>query len=144
MSTRRRTSRTGRQQEGQILVLFVLSLVVLLSVGALLLDGASALVTRRRMQNAGDAASLAAANTLGATGTSHLCSDVSSAPPGAPRSDIVAAVLASLATNWPGFDPANVTVTCPDGWENQAVRVDLHAQSASYLGAAIGFDAQMV
>ena len=144
MSSRRRTAHSGRQQEGQILVLFVLSLVVLLSVGALLLDGASALVTRRRMQNAGDAASLAAANTLGATGTSHLCSNVSSTPPGAPRSDIVAAAIASLATNWPGFDPANVTVTCPDGWENQAVRVDLHAQSASYLGAAIGFDAPMV
>lgn len=144
MSSQRRASHVGRQQDGQILVLFVLSLVVLLSVGALLLDGASALVTRRRMQNAGDAAALAAANTLGAMGSSHVCSNVSSSPPGAPRSDIAAAVTASLATNWPGFDPASVTVTCPDGWENQAVGVDLHTRSASYLGSAIGFSAPLV
>jgi Flp pilus assembly protein TadG len=139
-----RATRAGHQEQGQILVLFVLSLVVLLSVGALLLDGASALVTRRRMQNAGDAAALAAANTLGATGSTHLCSNVSSAPPGAPRADIVAAVTASLAINWPGFDPMDVTITCPDGWENQAVRVDLQTNSASYLGAAIGFSAPLV
>ncbi len=144
MSSPRRASHPGGQQDGQILVLFVLSLVVLLSVGALLLDGASALVTRRRMQNAGDAAALAAANTLGAMGSSHVCSNVSSSPPGAPRPDIVEAVTASLATNWPGFDPAEVTVTCPDGWENQAVRVDLQTSSASYLGSAIGFSAPLV
>jgi hypothetical protein len=144
MSARLRASRPGNREHGQILVLFVLSLVVFLSIGALLLDGASLLVTRRHMQNAGDAAALAGANALGATGSAHLCSTISSSPPGAPRADIVAAVTASLATNWPGFPSANVTVTCPTGWENQAVRVDLHAQSASYLGAAIGFSAPMV
>ena len=133
-----------QRESGQVLVLFVLSLVVILSVGALLLDGASALVTRRRMQNAGDAAALAAANTIQASGSSHVCSNVSSNPPGAPRADIVAAVTASLATNWPNFNPANVTVTCPTGWENQAVRVDLQGYSASYLGNAIGFAAPRV
>lgn len=141
MSAPWRASRPRDREHGQILVLFVLCLVVFLSIGALLLDGASLLVTRRHMQNAGDAAALAGANALGSTGSARVCSTVSSSPPGAPRSDIAAAVTASLATNWPGFPSANVTVTCPTGWDNQAVRVDLHTRSASYLGAAIGFSA---
>jgi hypothetical protein len=141
MSALWRSTRPGNREHGQILVLFVLSLVVFMSIGALLLDGASLLVTRRHMQNAGDAAAIAGANALGSTGSAHLCSTVSSSPPGAPRADIIAAVTASLATNWPGFPSANVTVTCPTGWDNQAVRVDLHTRSASYLGAAIGFSA---
>jgi Flp pilus assembly protein TadG len=134
-------ARAGGPEQGQILVLFVLSLIVLLSVGALLLDGASALVTRRKMQNAGDAAALAGANALGASGSSHLCSDSTSPSAGAPRPDIVTAVTGSMATNWPGFDSSGIAVTCATGWDNQAIRVDLSTRSTAYLGAAIGFEA---
>ena len=80
------------RSRGQILPLFALAMVVILALGALLVDGASALVTRRRLQNVGDAASLAGANVLQASGTIHLCSTVSTEPPGAPRQDIVDAV----------------------------------------------------
>lgn len=52
------------RQAGQILPLFVLSMLVILSVGALVLDGANILVTRRHLQNAGDAAALAGANLI--------------------------------------------------------------------------------
>jgi Flp pilus assembly protein TadG len=136
---RRQPSQDG--ERGQILVLFVLGLVVMLAVGALLLDGANALVTRRRLQNVGDAAALAGAHTLQATGSAHVCSTVSSSPPGAPRADIVAAVTASIAANWPSFPAASITVTCaPEAiYENQAVRVDLRISSSNFLGAAIGY-----
>jgi Putative Flp pilus-assembly TadE/G-like len=137
-------SRASNQQTGQILPLFVLSMVVVLAVGALLLDGASMLVTRRHLQNAGDAAALAAANTLQKDGSSRLCSDVSNSPPGAARSDIIAAAQASIATNWPSFPTANISVTCPDGWDNQAVKVDLHIAANSYIGGAIGYSAPNV
>ncbi|MCI0346853.1 MAG: pilus assembly protein TadG-related protein, partial [Chloroflexi bacterium] len=94
----------GRGAEhGQVLVLFVFGLIVMLAVSALLIDGANALVTRRRLQNVGDAAALAGANVIHAAGTAHICSTVSSSPPGAPRQDIIDAVNASLAANWPGL-----------------------------------------
>lgn len=127
-----------RREAGQILPLFVLSMIVILSVGALVLDGASMLVTRRHLQNTGDAAALAGANTLQATGSARVCSTVSSSPPGAPRADIITAVDASIATNWPGFT-GTVTITCPFGWDNQAVKVDIQIHSNSFLGGAIGY-----
>jgi hypothetical protein len=132
------------RQAGQILPLFVLSMIVVLAIGALVLDGASVLVTRRHLQDAGDAAALAGANTLQATRSGRVCSTDSTNPPGAPRNDIVNAVRASVRTNWPNFPPGNLSVTCPSGWENQAVQVDLHITSNSYLGGAIGASAQNV
>jgi len=131
-------------ERGQILPMFVLSMIVILSVGALVLDGAGMLVTRRHLQNASDAAAIAGANTLQTLGSAHVCSTVSSSPPGAPRSDIVAAVTASLASNWPNFPSGNVTVTCATGWDNQAVQVDLHVASASFVSSAIGFSPPQV
>ena len=139
------TRSPGRKREaGQILPMFVLAMLVILSIGALVLDGASMLVTRRHLQNAGDAAALAGANTLQKTGTARVCSTVSSSPPGAPRSDIIAAVNASLATNWPSFPSGNVSITCPTGWDNQAVKVDLNIASGSFLAKVIGYGAANV
>ncbi|HEX5148012.1 MAG TPA: pilus assembly protein TadG-related protein [Candidatus Limnocylindrales bacterium] len=129
---------------GQILPLFALAMVVILALGALLVDGASALVTRRRLQNVGDAAALAGANVLQASGTIHVCSTVATEPPGAPRQDIIDAVMASLATNWPAITASQVTITCAAGWENQAVRVDLRLNSATFLSGAIGMSAPSV
>ena len=131
-------------EAGQILPLFALAMIVVLAIGALVLDGASMLVTRRHLQNAGDAAALAGANTLQKTGSGSVCSTVSSSPPGDPRSDIVAAINASLATNWPSLASSNISITCPSGWDNQAVQVDLHIASGSFLQRAIGYSAPQV
>ena len=139
--TARRRSGGRSGEQGQILVLFVLGLVVILAVGALLLDGANSLVTRRRLQNVGDAAALAGANAIHATGSMHVCSTVSNSPPGAPRADIIAAVNASIATNWPSFPSGNVTITCAQDalYNNQAVKVDLTIAASNFLGNAIGY-----
>jgi hypothetical protein len=133
-------------ERGQVLVLFILGLVAMLAVGALLLDGANALVTRRRLQNAGDAAALAGANVLQAQGSAHVCSTVSSSPPGAARADIIAAVHASLAVNLSWLPAGNITVSCaPEAlYENQAVTVDLNVNSSNFLGAAIGYGGTVV
>ena len=134
----------GEGARGQVLPLFVLTMVVILAISALLFDGASALVTRRRLQNAGDAAALAGANVLQTTGSAHVCSTVSFSPPGAPRADIVAAVMASLAVNWPAITAGDVTVSCPDGYDNQAVSVGLRMRSPNVFSAAIGMQSAMV
>jgi hypothetical protein len=131
-------------QRGQILPIFVISLLVILSIGALVLDGASMLVTRRHLQNAGDAAALAGANLIQKTNSGSVCSNTSGPPPGAARADIIAAVNASLANNYASLTSSNITITCPSGWDNQAVQVDLQVQAASYLQRAIGYSAPTV
>jgi hypothetical protein len=134
MAGRSRRSR----EHGQILPLFVFSLVAILALAALLFDGANSLVTRRRLQNVGDAAALAGANVLQTAGSIRTCSASSGPPPGPPRSDIVDAVVATVTQNWPGFPVGQITVSCPDGWSNQAVRVDLQLTTKAFFVAAIG------
>ena len=144
MSLPRGSRRNG--ERGQVLVLFILGLVAMLAVGALLLDGANALVTRRRLQNAGDAAALAGANTIHTAGSAHVCSTVSTAPPGAARADIIAAANASLAVNLPWLAAGSVTVSCAQDsvYRNQAVTVELRVNSSNFLGAAIGYGGAVV
>jgi putative Flp pilus-assembly TadE/G-like protein len=142
--TRRSAPRQRDGQAGQILPLFVLSMIVILSIGALVIDGAGMLVTRRHLQNAGDAAALAGANLIQKTGSGSVCSATAGPPPGSPRSDIVTAATNSLAGNYPGLVAGNISVTCPSGWDNSAVQVDLQVTAASYLSGAIGFGARTV
>jgi hypothetical protein len=132
------------RQAGQILPVFVISLLVILAIGALVLDGASMLVTRRHLQNAGDAAALAGANLIQKTNSGSVCSSTSGPPPGSPRSDITTAVNASLASNYSSLTSSNITITCPSGWDNQAVQVDLQVTAASYLQRVIGYTAPSV
>jgi hypothetical protein len=127
----------GGRERGQILPLFVLALVAILGMCALLFDGANALATRRKLQNAGDAAALAGANIVQAVGSVRTCSAAWGATPGAPRQDVIDAVRASIARNLPGFPLSNVTVTCPAGWNNFGVRVDLRDPGTAYFAAAI-------
>lgn len=69
--TARRSLGLGHDAEregGQVLVLFALVLTGILIALALLFDGAQSLVTRRQLQNTADAAALAGANIVQATG----------------------------------------------------------------------------
>jgi hypothetical protein len=128
MNTMRRQGNANRE-EGVIVVLFSLFLVVLLGFGALVYTGAEALVLRRQLQNAGDAAALAAANLLI---IKEGCS--ASGSGGAPRPEIVAAAKTAVSTNFPSYDLNNVIVSCPTEKRNVAVQVDLSRQGPSYFG----------
>ena len=110
-------------------MLFSLFLVVLLAFAALVYTGAQALVLRRQLQNAGDAAALAAANLLI---INEGCSAAGSGGP--PRSEIVAAAKAAVSTNFPSYDLTKVVVTCPTQKLNAAVTVDLSDTGPSYFG----------
>ncbi len=129
-------TRTARSR-GQILPLFALSLVALMAMGALLFDGAHALVIRRQLQDAADAAALAAADVI-QSGTVKGCSATAGPPPGSPRSEVVAAAAASVATNLPSYPQGNVSVSCPSDWSNYAVKVDLRTTAPTFLGGVIG------
>ena len=130
MTTMRRRNGPREGEQGVVVVMFALSLVVLLALGALLYTGAQGLVLRRQLQNAGDAAALGAANLLIVL---EGCS--ASGEGGPPRDDIVAAARASVAENMPNYPAEDVGVVCPTGYNNNAVEVNLEAVGLSYFAA---------
>lgn len=132
------------RERGQVLPLFVFSLLAIIALAALLFDGANTLVTRRKLQNVGDAAALIGSNVLQTSGSIRTCSATNGPPPGAPRQDIIDAVNASIQANWPGFPSGQISITCPTGWDNQAVRVNLQSVSRTFFVGAIGGSAPTV
>src|SRR6185503_21291853 len=53
-------------------------------------------------------------------------------------------VNASLASNYRSLTSSNITITCPSGWDNQAVQVDLQVAASSFLQRVIGYTAPTV
>ena len=124
-----------RDERGQIIVLFVLSLAAIFAMASLLFDGAQALVQRRLQQNASDTAALQAANLLQSL---KGCSATSGPPPGSPRAAVSAAAVAAVQAAIPGTPTSAIHVSCPDGWNNFAVQVDVDGHSPSFFGGAVG------
>src|SRR6266568_2178869 len=104
--------RRSKAEDGQILIIFAFAFIAIIMMLALLFDGAQALVLRRQMQDASDAAALAGANLIQGLAVPG-CSATVGYPPGPPQASIVAAAKASVAANLPNYPPANVAVTCP-------------------------------
>jgi hypothetical protein len=133
-------------EAGQVLPFFVIALIAITAMAALLFTGANALVIRRQLQNASDAAALAAANMLQTrtgTKTGSGCSPVASPTPGAPWPLLVTIAKSSVAANAPSVDPATVLVSCPSGfsnpgWANSVVQVDLLDTGGPMFGGLNG------
>jgi hypothetical protein len=127
------------REPGQILVLFVLALVAMFAMAALLFDGGQALALRRQLQDASDAAAIAASNVI-QSGTPKGCSATPGPPPGSPRAAVVTAAQDAVHANLPNFPTANITVTCVSDakWNNWAVEVDLSGRSSGYFGGVVG------
>ena len=111
-----------------VVVLFAISLVVLLGFAGLVYTGAQALVLRRQLQNAGDAGSLAAANLLV---VEQGCSADGTGGP--PRATVVEAARTTVVANLPDYPESNVAVSCPTGYNNFGVQVDLRDMSPAYF-----------
>jgi hypothetical protein len=129
----------ARGEHGQILVLFVLALVAMLTMAGLLFDGGQALALRRQLQNAGDAAALAAANVV-QSGSPRGCSATAGPPPGAPRAAVVTAAQDAVHASLPNFPNSSINVTCVSDplWANVAVDVGLNGKSAGFFGSVVG------
>lgn len=126
--------REANSERGQVLVIAAVAFVAIIMLLALLFDGARGLLLRRDMQNASDAAALAGANVVQAI-SPRGCSATGGVTPGAPQASVVDAVKASIAVNLPSYDLDNVVVSCPAGWDNYAVKVDLAGQSPTFFGS---------
>jgi Flp pilus assembly protein TadG len=126
-----RRSRRDSHESGQVLVIFAFAFIAIVMMLALLFDGGRALVMRRELKNASDAAAMAAVNLIQTTPKG--CSATAG---GAPRDAVIAAAKASVAVNLPGYDLTKVVVTCPGGtWNNAAVSVQLGQNSPTFFGS---------
>ena len=134
---RHQSLRQDPAPRGQILLVFAFAFVVICMLLALVFDTAQGLATRRRLQDASDAAALSGANILQAISPKG-CSTTPGSPPGAPQAAVVAAVRASVAANLPTYDPTKIVITCPDGWDNSEVSVELRTAGPSYFGGVLG------
>ena len=106
----RRSRNDGREAQGQTLVLFALSLVVLLASLAVILDGGRVYTERRVTQNSADAAAMAGASKLAA------------GDPVGSLSDVLAAACAAAYANG-GFGTGAVDAQCGTGGTVVAVHV---------------------
>jgi hypothetical protein len=132
--------RSDSEPRGQVLVIVAVAFSAMMALLAVLFDGANGMVTRRDMQDGGDAAALAGANVV-QVGTPRGCATVAGGS--TPRATIVAAVNASLALNLPWYNTAAASITCPAGHENQAVAVELSATAPQFLGGFVGGQIQV-
>ena len=55
---------------------------------------------------------------------------------GSPRTPLVTAATTAVQANIPGYAAGDVVVTCPTGYDNKAVKVDLRGTAPSYFGVA--------
>lgn len=126
-------------ESGQVLVIFAFAFIAIIMMLALLFDGARALVLRRQMQDASDAAALAGANLIQGLSPKQ-CSATSGPPPGAPVAAITAAAKASVAANLPNYPQGSVVVTCVADplMNNQGVKVRLDDDSPTFFGQIFG------
>jgi len=113
----RRSSRaTGRR--GQILVIFVLTLVAVIAGVGLVIDGGFAFAQRRAEQNAADLGAFAGANAL------------------LSGYDATAAARATAAAN--GYTHGTGGVTVNVGVTSTTVKVDITAPHANYFAGVVG------
>jgi hypothetical protein len=129
--------RRSSNDRGQVLVIVAFAFVGIIMLLALVFDGARGLVMRRDLQNSSDAAALAGANVIQSL-TPRGCSATGGSTPGAAQAAVITAVKASVAANLPDYDPDDVVVTCPTGWDNYAVQVTLGDQSPTFFGSIFG------
>jgi hypothetical protein len=126
--------RSTTEPRGQVLVVVAIVFTAMLALLAVLFDGANAMVTRRDMQDGGDAAALAGANVI-QSGSPRGCSAVAG---GSPRAVVDQAVRDSLAENLPWYDASTVVITCLNGYENQAVAIELSTTAPKFFGGIVG------
>jgi putative Flp pilus-assembly TadE/G-like protein len=131
--------RKSSTESGQVLIIFAFAFIAIIMMLALLFDGARALVLRRQMQDASDAAALAGANVIQGLSPKQ-CSASAGPPPGAPVAAVTAAAKASVAANLPNYPQANILVTCVADplMLNQGVTVRLDDDSPTFFGSIFG------
>jgi len=103
-----------RRQSGQAIVLIAIMLAVLVGMAALAIDGSRAYQSKRTLQAAVDAASLAAADTLQQTG-SYVTAEQAATSSFSANRRLYTAPACAPGYGTPGAGPVTVTCTYSDG-----------------------------
>ena len=128
-------ARSAESERGQVVVIVAVAFTVILMFLAVVFDGGSALVRRRQLQDASDAAALAAANAIH-VGAPRGCSGdplVST-----PRASVAQAARDSVAANLTWFDENTADVSCTPGYDDWAVTVEIDSVAPQFFGGLIG------
>jgi hypothetical protein len=128
-----RPSRPTPDERGQVVIIFAFAFVAVIMMLALLFDGAQALVLRRELQNASDAAAMAGANIIESLNPEGCSGNGTTTPQAA----VFAAVYASVAANLPDYDGA-INVRCTPGKLDAVVEVQLGAEAPTFFGSIFG------
>ncbi len=123
------TRREREREGGQIIVLFALSLVVILAFGGLLFNG---------RPGAGAPSPASECRRCRGAGRRQPAGRPERMQRGRQRRErrgrtLVTAAKAAVQTNIPGYTASNVVVTCPTGYGNNAVAVDLRRNGTGLL-----------
>jgi len=127
--------RSPGSERGQVVVIVAVAFTVILMFLAVVFDGGSALVRRRQLQDASDAAALAAANAIH-VGTPRGCSGSQFGT--TPRASVAQAARDSLEANIEWFDAGTAVISCSPGYDDWAVTVEIDAVAPQFFGGLIG------
>ena len=129
------TQRAGSSERGQVVVITAVAFTVILMFLAVVFDGGSALVRRRQLQDASDAAVLAAANAIHVGAPRGCSGDPMVATP---RASVAQAARDSLQANLPWFDATTADITCTPGYDDWSVTVEIDTVAPQFFGGLIG------
>jgi hypothetical protein len=127
--------RAATSERGQVVVIVAVAFTVILMFLAVVFDGGSALVRRRQLQDASDAAALAAANAI-QVGSPRGCSGDPLVT--TPRASVAQAARDSLAANLSWFDANTAQISCTPGYDDWAVTVRIDTVAPQFFGGLIG------
>jgi hypothetical protein len=129
------TQRAATSERGQVVVISAVAFTIILMFLALVFDGGSALVRRRQLQDASDAAAMAAANAIHA-GAPRGCSGDPTVT--TPRASVAQAARDSLTANLPWFDASTADISCTPGYDDWAVTVEIDTVAPQFFGGMVG------
>jgi hypothetical protein len=127
--------RSATSERGQVVVITGVAFTIILMFLAVVFDGGSALVRRRQLQDASDAAALAAANAVH-VGSPRGCSGDPAIT--TPRASVAHAARDSLEANLPWFDAATADISCTAGYDDWAVTIEIDTVAPQFFGGLIG------
>jgi hypothetical protein len=127
--------RPSTSERGQVVVIVAVAFTIILMFLAVVFDGGGALVRRRQLQDASDAAALAAANAIH-VGSPRGCSGDPALT--TPRASVAQAARDSLEANLSWFDASTAQISCTSGYDDWAVTVEIDTVAPQFFGGLIG------
>lgn len=130
-------SRSPRRDDGQVIVVFVLSVVAMLLVAGLVVDGGNAFLNRRQGQNGADLAALAGTNAIATFYVTDGGTRTAAATDGPKVYTAIADSLAANGCGNPGGVPCTFSASYVDVYQNVIGPVTTTAAIPTIQGGSV-------